>query len=447
MQNPYQIIRPRLYKSILQKSLYTFLGCLFIFSNAFAQLNRTEKKILERIDANYDASVAFLEEVININSGSLNAKGVEQVGQVFADAFATLGFENSWIDLPPEMKRGGHLFSEFHQGNVKGEKLLLIGHLDTVFEEDSPFQSARRSGDTLFGPGAADMKGGNVVILYALKALKEAGVLKNAQIITAFTGDEEKTGDPLEVTRKPLIDAAKRSDIALGFEGATGFNYGTIARRGTASWSLETSGVRAHSSGIFRERTGAGAIYEAARILNGFYEELQEENLTFNPGLILGGSLVEVSDDHSKGSAAGKTNVISPKAFVKGDLRYLTAEQMERARKKMEAIVARHLPQTDAVFTFEVGYPSMPPTEGNMRVLKVLSQVSEDLGLGKVEPYDPGRRGAGDISFVAEYVDALDGLGVEGEGAHTLSEWMDLKTFKSFTQRAALLIYRLINEK
>lgn len=428
------------------KTVATLIFFLFGLTVSFAQLTRTEKKILERIDANYNESIDFLMQTININSGSLNVKGVQEVGRVMADAFSALGFENTWIDLPPEMKRGGHLFTEFSDGKIKGKKLLLIGHLDTVFEEDSPFQSAKHSGDTLFGPGAADMKGGNVVILYALKALKEAGALKNTQIIAAFTGDEEKTGNPQEVSRKPLVDAAKRSDIALGFEGASGFNYATIARRGTASWTLEVSGVRAHSSGIFRDRTGAGAIYEAARILNSFYEELQGEYLTFNPGLILGGSLVEVSDDHAKGTAAGKTNVIAPKVFVKGDLRYLTTEQMENTHAKMEEIVKRHLPQTDAVFTFEAGYPSMPPTAGNMSVLKTLSKTSEDLGLGKVEPFDPGRRGAADISFVASYVDALGGLGVEGEGAHTLAEWMDLKTFKDFTRRAALLIYRLINE-
>ncbi|MBU2525667.1 MAG: M20/M25/M40 family metallo-hydrolase [Bacteroidetes bacterium] len=424
----------------------TSMLCL-IFSMAFGQINRTEQKILERIDANYEESLSFLEKVVNINSGSLNIAGVQKVGKVFSEAFTDIGFQNTWVDLPAEMKRGGHLFSEFSEGKIKGKRLLLIGHLDTVFEEDSPFQTFRRSGDTLFGPGVADMKGGDVVILYALKALQEAGALKNAQIIVSLIGDEEKTGDPQEVSRKSLVDAAKRSDIALGFEGATGFNYATIARRGTASWSLETTGVRAHSAGVFRPNTGAGAIYEASRILTAFYEELQEEYLTYNPGLILGGSLVDVADDHSKGSAAGKTNVVSPYTFVKGDLRFLTPEQMENAKAKMEAIVSRHLPKTDATFTFEPGYPSMPPTAGNMAVLQKLSKVSVDLGQGEVLPFDPGRRGAGDISFVAAYVDALDGLGVEGEGAHTLSEWMDLKTFKSFTQRAALLIYRLIHEK
>jgi glutamate carboxypeptidase len=420
------------------------LSFLTICFQVNAQLSNTEQKILDRIDANYDESISFLETAVNINSGSLNIEGVQKVGTLFGSAFSEIGFTNTWISLPKDMKRGGHLVSELSDGKAKGKKLLLIGHLDTVFEEDSPFQKFRRSGDTIFGPGVNDMKGGDVIILYALKALQEVGALKKTQIIVILNGDEEKVGSPRDVSRQPLIDAAKRSDIALGFEGATGFNYATVARRGTASWTLETTGIRKHSAGIFSKDTGAGAIYEASRILNAFYENLQEEYLTYNPGLILGGSLIEVSEDESRGSASGKTNVVSPNVFVKGDLRFLTSEQMQKARIEMEEIVDLHLPQTDAKFTFEEGYPSMPPTDGNMKVLKILSKISDDLGHGEVLPYDPGKRGAGDISFVADYVDALDGLGTFGDGAHTLSETMDATTFKDFMKRAALLIYRLI---
>ena len=430
------------------KHIQLILVLAFIaVSPAFAQLSKTEKNILDRIEANYEESLLFLEKAVNINSGSLNVEGVKKVGNLFADAFSEIGFDSKLLPLPESMKRGDHLFSEFSNGKHKGKKLLLIGHLDTVFEKDSPFQDFRRTGDTIFGPGAGDMKGGDVIILFALRALKEAGVLKNAQIIVAMTGDEEKTGHPMEVSRQSLVDAAKRSDVALGFEGATGFNYATVARRGTASWTLETFGKRAHSAGVFSKNTGAGAIYEAARILNAFYENLQEEYLTFNPGLMLGGSTVEVADDESRGVAEGKTNVVSPNAFVKGDLRFLTAEQMKKAQAKMEEIVSQNLPNTTAKFTFASGYPSMPPTEGNLKVLATLSQISQDLGQGEVLAFDPGRRGAGDISFVADYVDALDGLGVDGNGAHTLGETMDLASYKDFMKRAALLIYRLINEK
>jgi len=108
--------------------------------------------------------------------------------------------------------------------------------------------------------------------------------------------------------------------------------------------------------------------------------------------------------------------------------------------------VANNLPHTSATITFTDSYPAMGPTEGNMMLLKKLNQVSEDLNQGPVEAYDPGRRGAADTSFVAEYADCLDGLGTMGRGAHTPDETVNLNTFEALTKRTAILIYRLINE-
>jgi glutamate carboxypeptidase len=85
----------------------------------------------------------------------------------------------------------------------------------------------------------------------------------------------------------------------------------------------------------------------------------------------------------------------------------------------------------------------MSPTEGNMEILEILDQVSQDMGFGSVQAYDPGQRGAGDISFVAQYLDCLDGLGVMGSGAHSEEEQVDLSTLEALTKRAAVLIYRL----
>jgi glutamate carboxypeptidase len=291
------------------------------------------------------------------------------------------------------------------------------------------------------------MKGGDVIILYALKALHEAGVLKNAQIIVAYSGDEEKAGDPVNISRKDLIDAAKRSDIALGFEGASGLNYATVARRSSGSWSLETSGVRAHSAGIFTEDVGAGAIYEMARILNSFYTELPEPNLTFNAATLVGGTLVDFDEKQSKGSTYGKSNIVAQKSIASGDIRCLTDQQISDTVEKMKAIVANNLPKTTAKISFDLKYPPMAPTDGNYAVLKMLDGVSQAMGQGRVEAYDPAKRGAGDISFVAKYVDGLDGLGTMGSGSHTPQESMDLVHFKDLTKRAALLIYRLINTK
>lgn len=420
---------------------------LCIFNINAQKLNKIEQKILKQVENNNDEAVLLLEKVVNINSGTLNLEGVKKVGDVFSEEFQKIGFTPTWKTMPDEVGRAGHLFCELNTGKVKGKKILLIGHLDTVFEENSPFQTAHKENNKLYGPGVGDMKGGDIIILYALKALYNTGVLKNTQIIAAFTGDEEKAGDPISISRKELIDAAKRSDIALAFEGATGLNFATVARRSSGSWLLETNGVRSHSSGIFTENIGAGAIFEMSRILNTFYNELPEQNLTFNPATIVGGTTISFDPAQAKGTAYGKTNIVSQKTIVSGDLRCLTDEQIQNTVAKMKAIVANNLPNTSATITFDLKYPPMKPTPGNYAVLDVLDGISKAMGQGEVKAFDPGKRGAGDISFIANYVDGLDGLGTMGHGSHTPEEYIDLTNFKELTQRAALLIYRLINQK
>ena len=433
-----------------RNSIISFLSLLLFsgFSTAHAQqkLSRTEKQLVKLVSANNDEAIAFLEEVVNVNSGTLNLKGVRQVGALFEGAFDAIGFETQWEEMPEEMNRAGHLIARIE--GAQGKKLLLIGHLDTVFEENSPFQTFERVNDSIAkAPGGNDMKGGDVIILYALKALRQASLLDNASIEVVFTGDEESTGKPLSVSRKSLVEAAKRADIALGYETSTGFDYATVARRGASGWHLVTHGKRAHSSGVFSERTGAGAIFEISRILNGFYNEVRgEELLTFNPGLLYGGTFMEYDAKSGEAQVFGKTNVVAQKAEVRGGLRFITEEQKERARTKMREIVnTGNLPQTSAEITFTDSYPAMPMTDGNMALLNQLSDVSVALKQGAINAYDPGKRGAADISFVAAYVDgALGGLGSMGSGAHTPQETVNLKTFEALTQRTAVFLYRLI---
>ncbi|MBT8286820.1 MAG: M20/M25/M40 family metallo-hydrolase [Bacteroidia bacterium] len=426
---------------------FVILITFFIASSCLTaqELSAEELKIIQSVEVNNDSAITFLKKVVNINSGTMNHQGVKEVGTVFKDAFETIGFETQWIDLA-EVNRSGHLFAETN--GSKGKKLLLIGHLDTVFEADSPFQEFKMVNDSIaHAPGGNDMKGGNVIILYALKALAENDLLQDAQIIVAFTGDEEATGKPISISRRDLIEAAKRSDIALGFETSTGFNYATVARRGSSDWKVEVSGVRAHSSGVFNERIGAGAIFEISRILNAFYDEVRgEEFLTFNPGILLGGTSMNYDQALSKGDVFGKSNVVAQTAVSYGGLRFISEEQKERARAKMREIVANNLPQTSAEITFIDSYPAMQPTAGNNRLLSILNQVSLDLEQGEVEAYDPGRRGAADVSFVAQYVDCLDGLGTMGQRAHTPEETVNLNTIEALTKRTAIMIYRLINQ-
>lgn len=424
----------------------TLILLFFVVSVSAQKLNRTEKKILKTIEVNNSEAIQFLKDVVNINSGTMNHEGVQKIGEIFGAAFKNIGFQTSWYDMS-EVNRAGHLFVE--TSGTKGKRVLLIGHLDTVFEADSPFQEFKMVNDSIaHAPGGNDMKGGNVIMLYALKALADNGLLKDAQIIAAFTGDEEATGKPLTVSRKHLIEAGKRSDIALGFENSTGFNSATVARRGSSDWKVEVTGVRAHSSGIFNERIGAGAIFEMSRILNEFYNKVRgEEYLTFNPGIVLGGTQMNYEQQLSKGDVFGKSNVVAQTAVVYGGLRFISEEQKENARAKMRNIINNNLPQTSAKVTFIDSYPAMGPTEGNNNLLRILNEVSLDLKQGEVEAYDPGKRGAADVSFVAQYVDCLDGLGTMGNRAHTPEETVNLNTIEALTKRTAILIYRLINQK
>lgn len=417
---------------------------LLISSAVAAEFTTDEQRMIDWIDAHAEDANALLAETVNISSGTMNHEGVREVGRVMRRELDALGLETEWIDMPPEVNRAGHLFGR-KAGH--GKKFLLIGHLDTVFEADDAFQSYERDGDIARGPGVDDMKSGNVIIVYALKALNEIGALEGIPIVASYTGDEEKSGSPLSVARKDLIEAGEWADIALGFESAVTYDdtdWATIARRSSSSWRLEVTGKQAHSSGIFDEDTGAGAIFEAARILNAFYDEVRgERHLTFNVGTIQGGTDVEYDAQQNRGRTFGKTNVVAKKVIVHGGMRTISVEQLEGAREKMRKVVARSLPLTSATIEFWDRYPPMAPTIGNRRLQEVLSGINVVLGRGPMPALDPSERGAADISFVAPYTDGLAGLGALGSGGHTPDESLDLTTMSLAIKRAAILIYRL----
>lgn len=402
-----------------------------------------ELSIIDWVDANSDEAIELLAETVNISSGTMNHAGVKAVGAVMRAEFDALGMETTWIEMPAELNRAGHLFAR-KAGH--GKKFLLIGHLDTVFEADDTFQQFTRVGNVATGPGIADMKSGNVVLLYALKALAAAGVLENLSITVALTGDEEATGKPLSISRKHLIEAGQWADIALGFENAIhaeGSDWATIARRSSSNWVLETTGKQAHSSGIFSDAVGAGAINEAVRILNRFYGEIRGEyGLTFNAGTIQGGTTVDYDPQEKRGSTFGKTNVVPSKVIVDGGIRTLSNEQLVLAQARMKAIVEDHLPHTSASIRFVESYPAMPPTAGNRVLADELSSINVDLGRGPMKIWDPLKRGAADIAFVAPYTDALAGLGALGAGSHTPHESLELNSMGIAIKRAALLILR-----
>jgi glutamate carboxypeptidase len=420
-------------------------GCLggqLLLAQPPAKLSKTEKAILQAVDGQQAEAIRFLARAIDINSGTYNLPGVRAVGHLFDSAFRAIGLQTRWAEMPASMRRAGHLFAE--QKGTSGKRMLLIGHLDTVFEPDSTAPQVGkfvRRDSLATGQGTSDMKGGNVVMLYALKALHQAGVLGQARLIVALHGDEEAFGRPVEISRRDIWEAAKRSDLALAFEPATRANEITVARRGSSSWQVRVQGKQGHSSAIFGSQLGAGAAYELARILHEFYRQLPEANLTFNAAKVASGGQITPAPG-GDWQVEGKNNVVADTAAAQGDLRFLSEEQKERTRAKMRQIVAQNLPGTSATITFDDGYPALPPKQANLDLLAQFSQTSQALGFGPVQPYDPGKRGAGDIAFVAE-LPGIDGLGVMGGGAHSPHEYVDLRTFAQQVKRAALFIYRL----
>ena len=408
-----------------------------------AALTTTDRAIATAVDRHNAEALALLERIVNINSGTMNFAGVRQVADVLAAELRTFGFTTRWVD-GASFRRAGHLVAEHSR---PGPKLLLIGHLDTVFEPSSPFQRFERLNDsTARGPGVIDMKGGDVIIVFALRALREAGLLDQLNVTVVYDGDEEDAGAPLAEARRTLTEAARGAAAAIGFEDGPGDPHlAVISRRGAEGWTLRTTGTPAHSSQIFTTDVGAGAVYEASRILQQFYAQLAgEQYLTFNPGLALGGTAVTTDSSGTVGSASGKSNVVAERMTVTGDLRTISPEQLARAESRMRAIVAAHLPHTSAEIAFDPGYPPMAPTDGNRRLLSLYDRVSRDLGFWPVTAVDPSRAGAADVSFVAALVPMkIDGVGLSGRDDHTEKETADLRMLPVQTKRAALLLYRL----
>jgi glutamate carboxypeptidase len=429
--------------ALLSRTLATLaLGIAFAVQ---AELSPAEERIVAAARGRSEAALALLERTVSVNSGTLNTEGVREVGRIFAAELEALGFRTRWVDMPESMERAGHLLAT--REGKRGKRLLLLGHLDTVFEKQSPFQAWERRGARVRGPGAVDMKGGNVILLEALRALHRNDALDDTTITVLLTGDEERLGTPVAVARRELLEAAKRSDAALSFEGQSrdpaGRDGVATSRRASGSFRLTVTAAPGHSAGIFSDKAGFGAIYEGARILNAFREKVAEPGLSFSPGVIVGGTVVTYDAALGSGSAFGKGNVI-PRSFIaSSDLRYIDAAQGDRARARMREIVAQSLPGTNAEIRFFRGYPPMPETPGNARLQELYSKASADAGLGVVGIYDPADRGSGDIQFAAPHVDCLDGLGPIGRGAHTVDEEMEIASIERNAIRAALMIYRL----
>lgn len=289
-----------------------------------------------------------------------------------------------------------------------------------------------------------DDKGGMVTMLFALQALKANGSLQDMNIAVVLVGDEELAAKPTDISRKALIDEAKKSDIALGFEFALSANQLVTNRRGLSEWFLTSKGLEHHSATIFQPDTGFGAIYESARVLDQIRAQLSNTpGLTINPGIVLGGASAVEDIENGKGVASGRKTSVAKTSLTHGDLRFASDEQKDQAESKIQAIVSQPLSQTSSTFLLKPIMPVMAQTPGNLELLKQYSQVSQDLAGPALEPVPATERGSADISYISKFVSAsLDGLGAAGEATHTENETIELNSLAVATKRAAVFMSR-----
>jgi glutamate carboxypeptidase len=401
-------------------------------------LTNLELEIVAWLAQQESEMVGFLEDITSINSGSFNKQGMEQLTGIFAAEFSDLGFATSRlpggaIDVPHcpnsslDFDVADHLLAT-RAGS--GARLLLMGHMDTVFPSDSPFQEFSLENGVIRGPGVFDMKGGLVVMLFALKALDEFDLLEGKTVTVLLNSDEEIGSLS---SRQHLEQQARQHDYGLVFEGSVSNNQ-IRQRKGLGQARLVVHGRASHAGAAHQD--GRSAIRELAyKIIE--IEDMTdyETGVTVNVGLVSGGEA---------------RNMVAPCAEAYVDLRYPLPQQGEAARQQFEEIAASlySVPPDSADVSSELWVnlhrPPKIPTPASDRLLDRTIAIGALLG-EQIGVADSGGGTDGSLTQAAG-LPTLDSLGLIGSGGHSQREQVELDSFVQTTRRAAILIHRLLNE-
>ena len=401
-------------------------------------INAEEQEMVSWLDEREEEMLGLLERITNMNSGSLNSAGVDAVTAVFDGELRELGFSTSrlpgeLIEMPScpgsdySVDLTDHLLAR-RPGS--GSRLLLMGHIDTVFPPDSPFQTFRREGDTIYGPGVADMKGGLVVMLYALKALAAADALDEAALTVLLNSDEEMGSLS---SRRYIEEEALDHDWGLVYE-SSGIDTMTRQRKGIGQARLVVNGRAAHAGGAHEQ--GLSAIKELA------YKIVQIENMTdYESGVTVNVGVVNGGEAR---------NTISPCAEALMDLRYPQPEQGVAAVERWQEIFDRVYSYAvdGGVITTESYInlhrpPKIPTPESDWLLEKTIAigrLLGQDIGIT-----DSGGGTDGSLSQ-AVGLPTLDSLGIAGTGAHSNREEARASSLAERAALSAILIRRLARE-
>jgi len=342
-----------------------------------------------------------LKKVIKVNSYTKNRDGVNEVGQIFDDWFIELGFK-------PNIHERGDIGSHRHyiSNTLDGKKLLLLGHLDTVFPQGQ-FEDFKEDDDWVYGPGVCDMKGGNIVILEALRELKKSDIeICNIDIL--FVSDEESGSDDSKYLTSKL---AKDYDYCFVYEAA-GKNLEVVTgRKGVGTFFIDIKGKAAHAGNHYAD--GCDANLEASYKIQELVKLTNLElGTTLNVGKIDGGI---------------GANTISPHANLTFEIRYKTSDERDRVLQEIEKIVQHsYVDGTSSVLSGGIQRDVMQTSDASLELIKNICKIS-----GEELPYEE-RGGVSDANIISSCgVRTLDGFGPYGDGDHTVNERALKSSFES----------------
>ena len=383
----------------------------------------TERAISERVASQQGQMLDLLAELVTQESGTYDKADVDALGRILRCELEGLDFV---VETVPQTQYGDHVVGRRPSRN--GRSMLLVGHMDTVFPHgtirERPF---RVEAGRAYGPGVFDMKGGIVIMLAALRALRDASAPAFADTgITVFLNGDEEVLSP---TSSPLIvEEARRAHLACVLEPC-GPNGGYVfVRKGVGKFYLRVHG-RASHAGRDPEK-GASANLEMAHKVTRLHALTDfDSGTTVNVGVMRGGE---------------RANVVCPEAYAEIDLRAFTPGAAEATIAEMRGIAAESMvPGTTAEFWGSLQFPPLPRKPANEKLFGLVQQVARVVGFEAVE-YITG--GGSDGNHTGQVVPTMDGMGARGDGAHSDREYMLVDSLVERAQVLALFLERWTKE-
>jgi glutamate carboxypeptidase len=375
------------------------------------------KDLVAYVDTKEAEILAFLERIVNIDSGTHDKAGVDQVGNILADKLQELGFE---VEKVPQTQYGDHLIAR-KQG--RGQRsILFIGHMDTVFPAGTAARRPFRvEGGRAYGPGVLDMKGGDVSLLFALEALKATGnpVYDDVTMTVIFNSDEEV----LSPTSRSIFEVeAKRADTACVFEPARPGGEYVIRRKGVGKYYLTVHGRAAHAGA--QPEQGRSAVEEMARKILAIHAMTDfKVGTTLNVGLVRGGE---------------RSNVVAETAYAEIDLRAPDMEEARRVDARLREIAAAStVPDTTAELTGGLVFPPMEQTPASRRLFEAVQAAGRELGLD-LQGISTG--GGSDGNHAAQFTPTIDGMGPKGSETHSDREFIEVASMSERTKVTTLFL-------